>query len=445
MGRIRGGRRGERRNRRRGPVSAAALGLSSVLVLVPALGGCGTGAEGSGGVTLTVVATNYGDDVVKNSESYWNRIDTAFEAAHPGISLDVRVYDPGEAEAQVAKMVAAGDPPDIAQISGYADYAAKGDLYQADDLLSIRVQANFLPNLVDAGSAGHTQYGLPFLASTRLLYVNKTLFAEAGLEPPTTWAELRNAAQVLDERGVKYPYALPLGPEEAQAETLQWLLGGGGGYTGDTGEYDIASPRNISTLTWLRDRMVGDGLTGPVSPDRLNRKAALRAFVDGEAGMVSAPGALVREIGRSVEPVAYEAVPMPGRTAGVTTATVGTSDWIAAFKHRGHAEEIGTYLNFLYEDKNMVDLAGTYQLLPVTSSAATSMRANKTYESLWDGLDALGAAQLYPIGKPTWTATSRDIQETIGGAVLERGSPAKVLGAIQRGAAAAEAAEAEAE
>jgi len=237
---------------------------------------------------------------------------------------------------------------------------------------------------------------------------------------------------------VKYPYALPLGPEEAQAETLQWLLGGGGGYTGDSGDYDIASASNISTLTWLRDRLVGEGLTGPVPPNRLNRKAALQAFVDGEAGMVSASGALVREIARSVDPVEYEAVPMPGRTAGVTTPTVGTTDWITAFKHRDHGTEIGTYLNFLYEDKNVVDLAGTYQLLPVTSSATTSMRANKTYEDLWDGLDALAAAQLYPVGKPTWAATSKDIQKTIGGAVLERGSPGRVLGAIQRGAVAAE-------
>ena len=413
------------------------LSLGSVLVL----GGCGASGEGSGGVTLTVVATNYGDGVVKNSESYWNRVDTAFEAANPGIRLDVKVYDPGEAEAQVAKMVAAGDPPDIAQIGNYADYAADGLLYPADDLLSIRVQGNFLPNLVDAGTTDRTQYGLPFLASTRLLYVNKTLFAEADLEPPTTWAELRNAAEVLDERGVKYPYALPLGPEEAQAETLQWLLGGGGGYTGDTGEYDIASTTNISTLTWLRDRLVGEGLTGPIPPDRLNRKAALQAFVDGEAGMVSAPGALVREIARSVEPVAYEAVPMPGRTAGLTTATVGTSDWIAAFKDGGHATEIGTYLNFLYEDKNMVDLAGTYQLLPVTSSASTSMRANKTYEDLWDGLDALDAAQLYPVGKPSWAATSRNIQKTVGGAVRGEGKPGEVLGAIQRAATAAEESE----
>ena len=41
-------------------------------------------------------------------------------------------------------MVDAGDAPDMAQIGAYADYAAKGQLYRADDLLSIRTQADFV-------------------------------------------------------------------------------------------------------------------------------------------------------------------------------------------------------------------------------------------------------------------------------------------------------------
>ncbi|WP_019057193.1 extracellular solute-binding protein [Streptomyces prunicolor] len=423
------------RNRR---IARAAAALLTATVTV-ALAGCGTDAASeSDGVTLTVVATNYGEEEVKNSESYWNAVDTAFEATHPGISIDVKVYEPGEAATQVAKLVKAGQPPDLAQIDSYADYATAGLLYPASDLLSIRTEANFLPNLTDAGTVDNAQYGLPFLASTRLLYCNKKLFKAAGLEPPTTWQELREDAGVLDEQGVKYPYALPLGPEEAQAETLQWLLGGGGGYTADSGAYALDSARNVSTFTWLRDDLVGAGLTGPVAPAKLNRKAALQAFVDGEAGMVSAPGTLTRQIARSVDPVDYEAVPMPGRTVGRTTPTVGTTDWITAFKHRGHAEEIGTYLDFLYQDKYVIDLAGTYQLLPVTASASDAMRADSTYSGLWQGLDALAGARLYPIGKASWTSVSTEIQRKIGTAVAPDGSPPSVLGALQRQAAAAE-------
>lgn len=425
--------------RRTGWNTRCALTAAALLTATTVLAGCGTGSAGdSAGVTLTVVATNYGDDEVRNSESYWNAVDTAFEATHPGIRIDVKVYEPGEAETRVAALVKGGRSPDLAQIGSYADYASAGLLYSAADLLSIKTQANFLPNLADAGTTDNALYGLPFLASTRLLYINKKLFGDAGLDAPTTWQELRDDAQVLKERGVKYPYALPLGPEEAQAETLQWLLGGGGGYTDDSGGYAIDSARNIATFTWLRDDLVGAGLTGPVAPAKLDRKAALQAFVDGDAGMVSAPAALTRQIARSVDPVDYEAVPMPGRTAGRAAPTVGTTDWIAAFKRRGHAEQIGTFLDFLYRDKYVTDLAGTYQLLPVTASASDAMRADTTYRGLWSGLDTLTDAQLYPIGKASWASVSTEIQRTIGGAVASGGSPASVLGAIQRRAAAAE-------
>lgn len=75
-------------------------------------------------------------------------------------------------------------PPDIAQIGAYADYAKAGKLYSADEMLSIPTQANFLPKLVDAGRVNRIQYGLPFVASTRLLFYNKKSFSQAGLAAP---------------------------------------------------------------------------------------------------------------------------------------------------------------------------------------------------------------------------------------------------------------------
>lgn len=57
-------------------------------------------------------------------------------------------------------------------------------LYRADELLSISAQGSFVPSLAQAGQVRRVQYGLPFTASTRLLYYNKDLFSRAGLKPP---------------------------------------------------------------------------------------------------------------------------------------------------------------------------------------------------------------------------------------------------------------------
>ncbi len=95
---------------------------------------------------------------------------------------------------------------------------------------------------------------------------------------------MRRGAQ--GERG-EVPVRAPLGPEEAQAETLQWLLSGDGGYTDIGGTYGIDSTENVETFSWLRDELVGKGLTGPVAPGKLDRAKAFQAFAAGDVGMLN--------------------------------------------------------------------------------------------------------------------------------------------------------------
>ncbi|WP_286256975.1 extracellular solute-binding protein [Streptomyces graminofaciens] len=394
------------------------------------LAGCGeTTDSGAGDVTLTVVATNYGDSVHKNSEGFWDRVVLAFGTDNPGIDVDVKVYDPDEIDEKVAELVEKGDAPDIVQSDGYSEYAAKGLLYSAEDILSIPVQASFIPSLAEAGEMDREEYGLPFTASTRLMYYNKDLFARAGLKPPKSWAELLVAARVLKAQGVKYPIALPLGPEEAEAETLMWLLAGEGGYTDSTNSYDLASAANVRTLTWLKENLVGEGLTGPVAPGELNRSDAVKAFLDGDAAMVNGPLSLIRQIDDSSESVPYGSIPLPSRT-GQETPTMGTADWVVAFKNDDHRKAIGQFLNFLYGDKYVTEQANEYELLPVTTPVADQMRADKDQRSQWSGLDTLQNLQLYPVAETNWSEVAAAIRKQIGKAVAPNGNPKTVLESI---------------
>lgn len=75
---------------------------------------------------------------------------------------------------------------------------------------------------------------------------------------------------------------------------MQWLLSGGDGYTNDVGTYGIDSTQNVATLTWLKDELVGKGLTGPVAPAKLNRADAFAAFARGEVGMLNGHPTLMK-------------------------------------------------------------------------------------------------------------------------------------------------------
>ncbi|MFI1165930.1 extracellular solute-binding protein [Streptomyces sp. NPDC020801] len=412
------------------------IAVVSALGMTAVLGGCGS--TGSSGVTLKLVAADYGDSAANGSQKYWDKLVKDYESRHPGVKVEVSVYSWTEVDRRVRQMVDAGDPPDMAQIGAYADYAAKGLLYKADDVLSIPVQADFLGQLSDAGQLRHVQYGIPFAASTRVLFYNKGLFAKAHLTPPTTWDQLASDAQALKAQGVKYPYALPLGPEEAQAETMQWLLSGGAGYTDDIGTYTIDSPQNVQTFTWLRDELVGKGLTGPVAPGRLNRADAFSAFAAGDVGMLNGHPTLMQQaVKKGVE---FGTVPMPGKN-GPAKATMGVADWMMAFKKNGHQDQIGDFLDFVYDEKNVLDFSREYDLLPVTGSASGAMAAAEQDKGLKPFLEELPLAQLYPVGKTSWAQVSADLKKRIGQAVASGGSPAAVLGQLQATASAAESAE----
>ncbi|MDL5202305.1 extracellular solute-binding protein [Streptomyces sp. ALI-76-A] len=409
----------------------------SVLGMAAVLGGCGVTGD-SGEVTLKLVAADYGDSAANSSKKYWDALVEEYEKTHDGVRIDVTVHSWNDVDREVKRMADAGDPPDLAQIGAYADYAAQDLLYGADELLSIPTQADFVSQLAQAGQVRGVQYGLPFAASTRVLFYNKTLFAEAGLSAPRTWDELAADAQALKEEGVPYPYALPLGPEEAQAETMQWLLSGGGGYTTAGGGYSLDSAENIATFRWLKDDLVGKGLTGPVAPGRLDRADAFAAFVNGDVGMLNGHPSLMKAA--ADKGVKFGMVPMPG-TDGPSEVSMGVADWMAAFRKNGHAEQIGDFLDFVYDEKNVLAFSREYDLLPVTTSASQAMSAARQDADLKPFLDELPVSELYPVGQTSWAQVSADIKQRIGQAVAPNGSPAAVLGQLQATASAARSAE----
>ncbi|AUA13010.1 extracellular solute-binding protein [Streptomyces malaysiensis] len=420
---------------RRRFLSLTTAGVAAVTT-APGLTACGGGSGSDGDVTLKVVAADYGDSTGNSSQKYWDRLTRAFETKNSGIKVDVTVYGWTDVDRRVAEMVKSGQAPDIAQIGAYADYAAQGKLYRADELLAIPTQAGFISSIAHAGEVRRVQYGVPFVASARLLFYNKKLFDRAGISSaPTSWNELKEAAVQLKADGVKIPYGLPLGPEECQAETMMWMLSGGGGYADPNGSYTIDSTENIETFEWLRDELVGAGLTGPGSPARTNRQDTFDAFTRGEVGMLNGHPTLMQQA--SGHGISYGTAPLPGRK-GRSSSTMGVADWLMAFKHNGHRKEIGKFLDFVYTEKNVLDFVSEYDLLPVTTAVERTMLGDSEYKRLWRFLDELESAEFYPADKTSWAEVSKLIKEKIGSTVAKGGDPTSVLGQIQREADAME-------
>ncbi|MFJ5805920.1 extracellular solute-binding protein [Streptomyces sp. NPDC093093] len=406
---------------------AAVLGL-----LIP-LAGCGSSGEDAGdGGTLRLVAAEYGDGPGNSSQAFWEKVTTDFTKANPGLKVEVQLLPWEDIDSAVTRMVRDGKAPDMALMGSYSDFAAQGKLYSADELLSVTAEANFLQPLAEAGTVGSTLYGLPFVASSRLLFYNKALFDKAGItSEPKTWNDLKTAAKALKDNGVKFPYAMPLGPEEAHAEALIWELSNGGGYSDNSGNYSLASDQNIQTFKWIKDSLVAPGLTGPVPPSQLNRADAFAAFLHGDVGMLNGYPSLAHEA--RAKGISVRAVSMPVSDtlgSGETPPTVGVADWMMAFNQNGKREEIGKFLDFVYQDKNLTDFAGRYHLLPSTVSASRTPAGGGLDQNDVQFLTALRGAQLYPVNDPSWVTVSDTIKRNIGRAVEPSGDPKAVLEGI---------------
>ncbi|WP_395294813.1 extracellular solute-binding protein [Kitasatospora hibisci] len=414
-------------NRRaQAPTRLLGTALAGALLLT------GCGGQGDRTVTLKLVAADYGEDAATSSKLYWEDVARRFETANPGIRVDVEVVGWTDIGKRVADLVGSGKSPDLVQTGGFADQAAADRLYPAADVLSLDTQANMLESFSHAGQVLGTQYGIPFVSSSRVLFYNKAVFQKAGIsQPPATWNELRQAAEKIRAKvpGV-VPYGLPLGPEEAPAESMLWTLSGGGSLSDDVGNYTIDSAQNQATFGWLRTNLVETKLTYP-EPGKMNRTPVFTDFAAGKVAMLNGHPTLLRMAANAK--VDFGTAPIPRKDGLAKTASLGVADWMMAFKANGHKNEIRRFLSFVYAKENQLKFDEAYNLLPVTQDAFTEMtRGGGRHEDLKQFAAGLANASFYPFGDPAWAEVSNRIKAGIGGAVT--GDPKQVLEGLQEAA-----------
>ncbi|MEU5686164.1 extracellular solute-binding protein [Streptomyces venezuelae] len=408
---------------------------AATLAMALGLTACSGDSDSGDSKTIKLVAADYGDKASNASKVYWAEVKKEFEAANKGYKVDVQVINWNEIDKSVKNMIQAGNEPDLLQTGGYADKVADDLLYKADEVLSRETRDNLIPSFAKAGEVDGTQYGIPWVSSSRVMFYNKAVFKKAGVKnPPKTWDELADAAKkIKDKKAADTPYALPLGPEETQGESMMWELGNGGGYTDADGKYTLDSAKNVETFEWLKTNLVKPGLTYP-NPASTDRKTAFADFAAGKVGMLNGHPSLIQMAKEGK--VDYGVVPIPGKT-GPLDSTLGVADWMMAFKDGGAEKEgVKKFLDFTYS-KKMLAFDEMYNLMPVTKDALKQMTDSGKHKDLEPFFQVLPNAKFYPLGDISWDVVSAEMKKTGGKAVSD--DPKQILGDLQKKAESAAA------
>ncbi|REE97658.1 ABC transporter substrate-binding protein [Thermomonospora umbrina] len=368
--------------------------LSAALVPLLALtAACGLGADaGTGNEPVTrVPELAEGQKVSIVLESYnfgqagpwtdtFNELIAAFQKAHPNIKVTPQKPQGNSANpatdtvSSLQAQLATGNPPDVAQI-GFSDLDFTVNKLKAlplDDLVGKEeVTKNFQgakhPYAATARTLGDWNgktYGVPFVLSTPVLFYNADLFEKAGLDPakpPTTWAEVKTAAQAIKKKGEDGVYVDCL-TKAAKDWCFQAIALSNGGrvISDDRTRLTFAEPPVTEAVRTMQDLV-----TSGVMPNRTQMQA-VEAFSRGELGMLlessSVQGQFVKAAAGKWE---LGAAAMPG-FAGKPVAPTNSGAALFVFaKDRAKRRAAWELIRFLTNEQSYTTIATKIGYLPL--------------------------------------------------------------------------------
>ena len=378
--------------------------IAMLLVLVMALGlvACGGGSDEK--VELKVIAAQYGG---KTAE-WWVGFEKDFEAANGNIDLVVDVVSWNDIYTVVNTRISNNDAPDILNIDVFADYQADGLLLPAEDYVSDETYAKFYPAFLDQSVVDGTVWAVPDLASARALYYNADILAAAGVEVPTTWAELKDVCEAIKAYDANiYPWGVDMTTDEGQACFAYYAWTNGGGFVDASGNWTLNSAENIEAANYILG-LVADGLTN-TNPATETRYDLQEMFAAGKLAMMIGPNQISSYVASTENPINFGIASIPANE-GKSTSSVGVMDRFMVFDNKhsdAEMEAITKFFDFFYEDKRYSDWVIMEDFLPATSAGGQIMAEADPAAAAW--IEIVGSAQFYPAAKAEWADVKQGV------------------------------------
>ncbi len=204
-----------------------------------------------------------------------------YTAEYPNVTIEREFIAYADLKKTLLQSAGASALPDITIVNGpdHQQFAELGIAADLTDRLEAWGELDQYPQgLIDSASLDGRIYGLPITANALALFYNVDLLDEAGIEPPTTWEELSDAAAELTT-SERYGYAFSaINNQQSVFQWLPTLWQAGGDLT------DIDSPEAIEALEFSAG-LIADG---SVSREVLNwdQAAVAAEFAQGRTAMM---------------------------------------------------------------------------------------------------------------------------------------------------------------
>lgn len=310
--------------------------------------------------------------------AYYAWAEREFEARHPDIDIIIEQF-PGSSlkdyEIKLRLRFSSGQAPDVfhANVNAAAEYAELGLLDQAPDFIEERIRQNSFSDIIrDAAYFKGRPYGVVSDVVPTVLYYNKQMFSQAGLDPeqpPRTWQEFINYADrltVRDADGTVVRAGLSLrktGYKPGTAEKwLTFLYSAGGQPFNDEGtEARFNSPEGRAALAFYKKALFERNV------DSVLHEGDQQGFGQERVAMFIREMHVIRWLEENYPELEFGVAPIPAKERSLTT---GGAYMFVVTQDSKNTNAAWRFVDFIMSDEGYEAYTGIGGVFPTTRSVA---------------------------------------------------------------------------
>ena len=357
--------------RRRTLLSAAPLAA----VTAAGLSACGSG--GSGGSndspdSLTYWASNQGTSLEHDKEVLTPVLEKF--TADTGIEVNLEVIGWSDLQTRIQTAITSGQGPDVVNIGntwGVSLQATGGLLELGDEEFeALGGRDRYVEAALATGGAPDTDpTSIPLYGLAYGMYYNISMLEEAGIQPPTTWEEMVEAAtQLTDADAGVYGMSLAAGSytENNHFAFINAMQNGAALNTED-GDPDFTSDGVVDGILRYLDLMQEHEVVNPSNAQFDSGTMSVTAFANGEAAMIinqNNAHATIEENGMA--PEEFAAIPFPAPADAVSdTASHLAGINLAIMNTTENRDGALSFMNYMTSQDVQAELGKPFAALPV--------------------------------------------------------------------------------
>jgi multiple sugar transport system substrate-binding protein len=347
------------------------MAAGAAAALAASLGALAPAAADDLAGTLSFMVAEYSP----KTAPFWQDQVKAFQAAHPGVKVNLEVVGWQQMHDTTVQRIAAGSLPDLVNTATIwlpEWVEADGIQEVGPAFVSDKVMGDIVPALLEKGAAYHGKnYGLPIAAGGRGMFINNKLFRDAGLDPakpPATFDAFRQAVVQIKEKTGQFGFAFDAKGVQAFRYFGFFLWNSGGDFFDAAGKAAFNSDAGVKALSFLVDLAKSGAVPDPTGATIEDLEPM---FLAGRLAMLIDGNYFATNIKNNAPSLEFSVAPTPTADARLPSILWGVTDTLVIGK-KANPALVKAFIDQIYQTASRTTFDVNEGILPLLKSQATA-------------------------------------------------------------------------